>query len=293
MTDLRIEHLSGIAPIVDRYDGVILDLWGVIHDGEKLYPGVPEALTNLRVAGKVICMLSNAPRRPAGVIEKLRGMGLERDAYDHILTSGEATHDALLHRDDDWHAALGTRLFHLGPERDRDVFEGLPLEIVSAPEEADFVLNTGIDDFSETLADYEPLLRRCADARLPMLCANPDLVVMVGPIMAICAGTLAARYQELGGDVRQHGKPLAPVYDRCLKLMGLSDKRRILAVGDSLRTDIAGANAAGIDCALAACGIHAEELVAPFGEIGDMSRLEAAVKAIGPRPTYVIPSLRW
>ena len=293
MTEPRIERLSGIATIADRYDGVILDLWGVIHDGEKLYPGVEEALANLRAAGKVICMLSNAPRRPAGVIAKLEGMGLPRDAYDHILTSGEASHDAMLHREDDWHAALGPRLFHLGPERDRDVFEDLPYEVVATPEEADFVVNTGIDDFSETLADYEDILRRCADARLPMLCANPDLVVMVGPIMAICAGTLAARYQEMGGDVRQHGKPLAPVYDRCLKLMGLSDKRRILAVGDSLRTDIAGANAAGIDCALAACGIHAEELLAGWGETGDMDRLYAAVKAIGPQPTYVIPSLRW
>ena len=291
MTD--IAQLSGLASVIDRYDGVILDLWGVLHDGEQAYPGVPECLDRLKAAGKVICLLSNAPRRTSGVIRKLEGMGLGRERYDHVMTSGEATYDALRDRDDPWHAKLGRRLYHIGPDRDVDVYLGLDYTVVPTPEEADFVLNTGIVEFGEPLSVYEPDLEACARRRLPMVCANPDLIVMVGPQMVICAGTLAQRYEEMGGDVAWHGKPHAPVYDRCLKLMGIADKRRILAVGDSLRTDVAGANAAGVDVALVTCGIHQEELGGAWGEAVDPVKLAAVAEAAGHRPTYALPSLRW
>ncbi|SMH57545.1 TIGR01459 family HAD-type hydrolase [Azospirillum agricola] len=289
-----IQQLSGIASVIDRYDGFILDLWGVLHDGERAYPGVPDCLDRMKAAGKILCLLSNAPRRTAGVIAKLDGMGLGRDRYHHVMTSGEAAYEALRDRDDPWHAALGRRLYHIGPERDTDVFEGLGYSVAATPDEADFVMNTGIVVFGETLADYQPQLDACRRANLPMICANPDLIVMVGPQMVICAGTLAARYEEMGGEVRQHGKPHAPVYDRCLKLMGLGDKRRILAVGDSLRTDVAGANAAGLDVALVTAGIHQEELGgAAWGEAVDPVTLRAIADASGHVPTYAIPSLRW
>ena len=138
-----------------------------------------------------------------------------------------------------------------------------------------------------------PALEACIAHRLPMLCANPDLVVLVGERMVTCAGTLAARYEAMGGDVFYHGKPHAPVYDRCLTLMGIADKRRILAVGDSLRTDVAGANAAGIDCALVTGGIHREELGGAWGEPADPERLAAAIEATGHLPTWAIPHLVW
>lgn len=289
-----IQQLPGIASVIDRYDGFILDLWGVLHDGERAYPGVPDCLDRMNAAGKTICLLSNAPRRTGGVIAKLAGMGLGRDLYHHVMTSGEATYDALRLRDDPWHAALGRRLYHIGPERDTDVFEGLGYSVAATPDEADFVMNTGIVVFGETLEDYQPQLDACRRNNLPMICANPDLIVMVGPMMVICAGTLAARYEEMGGDVRQHGKPHAPVYDRCLALMGLTDKSRILAVGDSFRTDVAGANAAGIDVALVTAGIHQEELGgAAWGEAVDPVNLRAIADATGHVPTYAIPSLRW
>ena len=291
MTD--IVQLSGIAPVIDRYDGVILDLWGVLHDGERPYPGVPECLDRLRGAGKVICLLSNAPRRTSGVIAKLDGMGIGRDRYHHVMTSGEAAYDALRDRDDPWHAALGRRLYHIGPDRDRDVYEGLDYTLVASPDEADVVVNTGIVDFGESLSAYEPALEACRHHNLPMVCANPDLIVMVGEQMVICAGTLAQRYEAMGGDVFWHGKPHAPVYDRCLSLMGIKDKGRILAVGDSLRTDVAGANAAGIDVALVTFGIHREELGGAWGEAVDPAKLAAAAAASGHQPTYARPSLRW
>ncbi|MBP2292331.1 TIGR01459 family HAD-type hydrolase [Azospirillum rugosum] len=291
MTD--IAQIPGLASVIDRYDGVILDLWGVIHDGEQPYAGAPECLDRLRAAGKTICLLSNAPRRTSGVIRKLEGMGIGRERYHHVMTSGEATYEALRDRDDPWHARLGRRLFHIGPERDMDVYLGLDYTVVPTPEEADFVLNTGIVEFGDPLSLYEPDMEACRRRGLPMVCANPDLIVMVGPQMVLCAGTLAQRYEEMGGDVCWHGKPHAPVYDRCLSLMGISDKRRILAVGDSLRTDVAGANAAGIDVALVTFGIHQEELGGAWGESVDPVRLAAAAETAGHTPTYAVPSLRW
>ncbi|WP_114393179.1 TIGR01459 family HAD-type hydrolase [Oleisolibacter albus] len=286
--------LHGLSEIADRYDGFILDLWGVIHDGVELYPGVVPCLQALKQRGKRICLLSNAPRRVPAARAKLDRLGLDPALYDALHTSGEASFEALRDRPDPWHAALGPRLFHIGPPRDNDVYDGLADRVrVFDPAEADFVVNTGIDDFDETLADYEPVLQACAARGLPMLCANPDLVVVVGGRMVICAGELARRYAELGGDVRYHGKPHAPVYARCFQLLGGIPAGRILAVGDSLRTDVAGANAAGIDSLLITGGIHREELGSAWGSHPDPVRLGALVAAGGHRPTAAIPSLRW
>ncbi|WP_449686966.1 TIGR01459 family HAD-type hydrolase [Aerophototrophica crusticola] len=211
----------GLSQVADRYDGFILDLWGVVHDGVAPYPGVPECLAALKARGKKICLLSNAPRRVAAAKAKLDGMGLDAGLYDFLYTSGEASFEALRDPPDAWHAALGPRLFHIGPPRDNDVYDSLPGRVrVDTPDQADFVVNTGIDDFDETLADYEPVLQACAARRLPMLCANPDLVVVVGTKMVICAGELARRYEELGGSVAWHGKPFPSVYRRCFQLLG-------------------------------------------------------------------------
>src|SRR3546814_10721499 len=142
------------------------------------------------------------------------------------MTSGEATHEALLDPPDDFHRDLGRHCLHIGPGRDADVQQGLGLVTVERPEDATFVLCTGIDSFDETEADYAPVLEACAERGLPMVCANPDLVVVVGGTRAICAGALAATYERLGGAVAYHGKPYPPVYDRCLRLLGLEERRR-------------------------------------------------------------------
>ncbi|MDE1149190.1 MAG: TIGR01459 family HAD-type hydrolase [Azospirillaceae bacterium] len=291
-----IPHYQGLSQLADRYDGFILDLWGVVHDGIQPYPGVPECLTTLRAAGKRVCLLSNAPRRVDAAAARLVEMGLTPDHYDALLTSGEATHDALRDPPDAWHAALGPKLLHIGPDRDAGVYRDLPGRVrVETPNEADFVLNTGIVDFDETLADYEPILAACAARGLPMLCANPDLVVHVGPQLVICAGELARRYEELGGDVRQHGKPYPGVYARCFDLLGSIHPSRILAVGDSLRTDMAGANAAGIDGLLIAGGIHREELgvADPLTDMPDLGRLAELTAQAGLRVAGVMNRLGW
>jgi HAD superfamily hydrolase (TIGR01459 family) len=286
--------INGLEAVADRYDGFILDLWGVVHDGVKPYPGVADCLSTLKSLGKRVCLLSNAPRRIAAAEAKLTGMGVPPDLYDALYTSGEASFEALRDRSDAWHAALGPKLFHIGPTRDNDVYDSLADRVrVDSPEQADFVVNTGIDAYEETLADYDPVLRRCRDLGLPMLCANPDLVVVIDQELVICAGELARHYAEIGGDVRYHGKPHAPVYRRCFDLLGGIAPNRILAVGDSLRTDVAGANEAGIDSLFITGGIHREELGAPLGNLPSPDRLSALLEASPHRPTWAAAGLRW
>jgi HAD superfamily hydrolase (TIGR01459 family) len=285
--------LPGVASLAERYDGFILDLWGVVHDGIRPYPGVVACLERLRCAGKKVCLLSNAPRRREAVVEKLREMAVPPDLYDHLYTSGDATYEHLAERPDNWYRALGRRLYHLGPERDASVYRGLDYDLVAAPADADFIVATGIDQDDETLGNHEPVLVQSAARALPMICANPDLVVNSGDRIVLCAGTLAARYEALGGEVRYHGKPHAAVYRRCLELMGIADRRRIAAIGDGLRTDVAGARSAGIDAVLVTGGIHKQECVLPGSEVPDAARVAALSERAGFWPDYVIAMLVW
>jgi len=287
--------LDRFAPLAERYDGFVLDLWGVIHDGVKPYPGAVGALEALRSADKRSVLLSNAPRRAAAAQAAMRAMGIADDLYHGILTSGEAVHRALRDRRDPWFAALGRRVLHLGPARDRSVFDTLDLEEVATPEAAEFVLNTGPDDHKpgQTVEDFLPLLRRCRAADLPMICANPDLEVIRGGVRVICAGALAQAYAALGGEVRSLGKPDPAIYATVFDMLGIADRRRILAVGDSLRTDIAGATAVGIDAAWVIGGIHAEELGAVDGTLPPAEALERAAAAHKVEPVAALPAFVW
>lgn len=283
-----MRHLDGFAPLAQDHDGFIVDLWGVVHDGIAPYPGAVDCLLRLRAAGKRVVLLSNAPRRARLVQAGLRGMGLPDDGYDGILTSGEATRTALLERTDPWFAALGQRVLHLGPEKDRNIFEDLDLEIVADPAHADFVLNTGPDDDSgDTLVDpYLPLLRRCAERGLPMLCANPDLEIVRGGRRILCAGLLSRFYEQYGGLVRSVGKPYREVYEAVFPMLEVPTAR-ILAVGDALATDIAGAKAAGIASCWVLGGIHAEMI----GDDGALAEAEAAGAGLAPIAT--VPLFTW
>jgi len=288
-----MEHLSGFAPLSERYDGFVLDLWGVIHDGVQAFPHAVTCLRHLRTAGKRVLLLSNVPRPNAAVQTMMRQMGIDDGLYTDILTSGEAVRRALRTPPDLWWAELGQHVFHLGPERDRPVFEGLPLTIAACPAEADFVLNTGPDDHGDPtdMAAFEAVLRACMHSRLKMICANPDLEVIRGGKRVLCAGALALRYQELGGDVRSIGKPDPAIYQPVLQQLALPPDR-VLAVGDSLRTDIAGAT--GVD--LAACwvldGIHGAALADGAGGF-DRLRVEAAARSADVRPIAALPRFVW
>jgi HAD superfamily hydrolase (TIGR01459 family) len=294
MTTPAVPVLPGLETLCAGRDGLILDLWGVIHDGHSAYPGVAEALARIRDAGLSTVMLTNAPRLSGPIIETMEAMGLPRDLYGGILSSGDAVHQELRDRTDPAFAALGRRPWHLGPERDRSVFEGLDLDVVEAPEAADFVLNTGPWSFDETVADYQERLDRCRAAGLPMVCANPDHVVIREGRKVICAGALAARYAEMGGAVIERGKPDPAIYDLALARLGVTDRRRVLAVGDGLHTDIRGAAAAGIDAVFVTGGLYAEPLgLTRHGERPDPDRVAALCAAEGAAPIAAIPALVW
>jgi HAD superfamily hydrolase (TIGR01459 family) len=277
---VSIPLLSGIAPIAGRYDGFILDLWGVLHDGAHPMPGAVEALHRLREAGKRIVILSNAPRRSASVIERIAEIGIARSLYDDLLSSGEATWRWLKQG-----GPGGKMFFPIMAARDASMLDGLAFEKAESIETADFILNTGVESANDKVEDFENILRAGAARGLPMVCANPDLVVIHRGKAEICAGAIALRYEQLGGPVQYFGKPHPPIYRDCYALLGVSDRRRILAVGDSLRTDIAGANAADIDGLLVLGGIHQEELTE-----GD---LESVIERQGVIPTAAVPVFRW
>lgn len=290
---MSVDILDGFEGLALRYDGFILDLWGVIHDGTKPYPHAVDTLERLKALGKPTVLLSNAPRRGAALIEAMEKMGIDRALYGAVMSSGEAVHLELAARSDPFFAKLGKRLYHLGPERDRNVFEGLDYQDVPLGE-ADFVLNTGPVEFEHGLELYEDALRQAAERGLPMVCANPDITVMRLGAPIVCAGALARRYEELGGIVAQRGKPDPAIYPVCLKALGLKPGQRPLAVGDGLHTDIQGANAAGVDCALVAGGIHLAELGGlAWGETPRAPDLERLFQRHGARPTAVVPVFRW
>lgn len=287
-----IAQFPGLAALAGRYDGFILDLWGVIHDGVAAYPGVAETLGELRRAGKRTIMLSNAPRRATALIEQLTRLGVGRELYDEVLSSGEAVHLELERRADPVFAALGAKLYHLGPERDRNVYESLPYRSVDL-EAADFVLNTGPVEVSETVADYQAILDRALARRLPMVCANPDHVVIRQGKRITCAGAIADRYADMGGQVVQRGKPDPAIYAVALETLGVADRSRICAVGDALHTDIRGARAGRVDAVLVTGGIHADELGIRWGETADPARLAELARHHGETPVAAIPKFIW
>lgn len=287
-----MEILDGIAPVADRYDGFVLDLWGVVHDGQRPYPGVPEALAELKKRGKRVAFLTNAPRRSWAVQRLLDGMGLDRALYDGIMSSGEIAWRLMARRDHPFFAGLrGRRAFHIGPERDLSVAEDGVAELVPDPADADFVLNTGPDPERGSLdaEAYRPALEAAFAHRLPMLCVNPDRHVMVGTERLICAGALADIYLAFGGTVLEVGKPDPAVYDPVLELLGLSDRRRVVAIGDTPHTDLAGAQAAGLDALWALTGLAAFA----HGDSPTAERLREVALSEGVDPVAAVRGLRW
>ncbi len=289
-------HLTvhdGLSALADAYDAFILDLWGVLHDGVRAYPDAVACLRALQARGKPLVVLSNAPRPAAQVAAKMRDLGIPDDAYDHLMSSGEDTWRHLAHRSTDWYRRLGRRMYHLGPERDREMRESVDAERVAAIEDADFILNTGPPNDERTTTPLVPLLQRAVSRGLPMICANPDKVVMRGEVRELCAGAVAQHYAELGGEVVYHGKPHPPIYRTCFDLLDNPDPARVAAIGDSLHTDMAGANAMGMAGILVTGGIHAQALGVRMGERPSGHALTELCAGEGVWPTAALPALRW
>ncbi|WP_414471886.1 TIGR01459 family HAD-type hydrolase [Microvirga sp. M2] len=257
--------VEGLKSLAENYDLILCDVWGVLHNGVKAYEAAGDALTRFRAKGGRVVLVSNAPRPGYSVGTQLDGFKVPRDAYDAIVTSGDLTRLAIEER-------IDKIVHHIGPPRDMPIYDGLDVRFGSISE-AEYVVCTGFDDDErETVENYRERLEAMRRRDLLMVCANPDLIVERGHMILPCAGTIALAYEETGGAVFYAGKPHAPVYERALAVAsGLSQhsipKARILAVGDAIRTDIAGASGFGIDSLMVARGIHAEELGLHKGDL--------------------------
>lgn len=294
LLDMRtMPETTMLATLAGRYDVMLVDLWGTIHDGVRPYPGALDALIRLQDAGTRVVFLSNVPRRNGFVFEMLEAMGIARARYHTAVAAGESAWQALKRRDDPWHAALGTAVYHFGPERNAELVAGNGLTVVSSPAEADFALCSAAVPDASPIEAQRPTLDAIRARNLKLICANPDLTVMRGEEVRICAGMIVREYERMGGEAHYHGKPYKRVYQLALEAAGHPRPERVLAIGDTPATDIAGAAALGMDTALIPGGIHGKELGVAMGEIPEAGAYARFIATQGVRPTWLMPSFRW
>jgi HAD superfamily hydrolase (TIGR01459 family) len=280
------EHFATLAA---GYDVVLCDVWGVVHNGVAATPQACDALMRYRQQGGTVVLITNAPRPGDVVKEFIDGLAVPRAAYDGIVSSGDVTRAVVAER-------AGQRVFHLGPQRDVPIFDGLDVTMVPV-EHADFAVCSGLfDDTTETPQHYNDLIATMRRRNLLMVCANPDVVVERGEHLVYCAGAIADLYAEAGGDVLYAGKPYRPIYEQALAAAqslrtGAVEPGRVLAIGDSVRTDLMGAAAFGIDCLFVTAGIHAEELGGRHSP--NASALSGIFAAAGVYPKAVMRRLEW
>jgi HAD superfamily hydrolase (TIGR01459 family) len=281
-----IPVIDAIAPLGKGYAAWLVDIWGVMHNGVRAFPPAVEATRRYREQGGIVILLSNSPRPSKPLQRQLTNLGASKESYDTTVSSGDLTrHELAKH--------AGARIFHLGPERDLPIFKDLDLTRVDA-KDAELVVCTGLfNDDTETPEDYEVLLRELAGRTLTMLCANPDHLVERGHNLVYCAGALAQIYEEDGGKVIYAGKPYAPIYELAEEtIAGIAGRKvprsEILAIGDGIRTDMAGAAEFGLDAVFVASGLH----VGPGGEGLDDLRLAELFEG-RKAPRAAMPALAW
>ncbi|XP_057957205.1 uncharacterized protein LOC131150491 isoform X2 [Malania oleifera] len=279
-----------------------LDQFGVLHDGKQPYPGAIPTLEKLAANGAKMVIISNSSRRASTTMEKMKSLGFDPSLFAGAITSGELTHQYLQWRDDAWFKHLGKSCIHMTwSDRGAISLEGLGLQVVDKVEEAEFLLAHGTEALTRPfgnaspmkLEDLEKILGQCAAKRIPMVVANPDFVTVEARALRIMPGTLAAKYEELGGEVKWMGKPDKIIYESAMAVadVGAAD---CIAVGDSLHHDIKGANVAGIHSAFITGGIHATELgLGCFGEVADSSSVQALASKYKAYPSYVLPAFTW
>ncbi len=281
-----MKFISKLDEIIDDYDVILSDVWGVVHNGEQAFDDASAALIRAREMGKAVVLITNSPRPHAGVITQLAGLGVPENAWDRVVTSGDVTRDLI--------SAAPKKIFHIGSDRDLSLYDGTGAELTEE-QEAQAIVCTGLfDDEHETPDDYAEVLQRLRSRNLPFICANPDIVVERGTRMIWCAGAIARAYGLLGGRTLVAGKPHAPIYELALReaaeLTGQPiDLKRVLAIGDGLLTDVKGAINEGLDLLYVSSGIHAKE----YGVHGkpDVEQLQNWLKGHGVLPVATMPYL--
>ena len=284
MTTLRfVEHLRELVPSVDV---VLSDIWGVVHNGLESFPEACEALRTARAEGRTVVLITNAPRPADSVQRQLRKLHVPDDCYDAIVSSGDLTRIYVAEHP-------GQSIYWLGPDRDNSIYRGLDAPL-TALDKADYIICTGpFDDETESAEDYRGMMGEALARKLTLVCANPDIVVERGDRLIYCAGAVAELYRELDGEVIFYGKPHRPIYERAMALAAErrgkpTELGRVLAIGDSVRTDLTGAHAFGIDLLFVTRGIHSEE----FEGIEQLD--PASVKELfGHPPRALMRELKW
>lgn len=283
------EIIPGLHAVADRYDAVLCDVWGVIHNGETGFTDAHEALVRFQETRGPVVLISNAPRPSPAIIPQLRALNTPDEAFSGIVTSGDVTRSELESR------APGPA-WRIGPDRDQPLYDGVHVAF-SGPEDAAFISCTGlVDDEVETAEDYRERLAVAAARKLPLICANPDRVVQRGPRLIPCAGSVADVYESLGGPVVMAGKPYPPIYNRALAEVerikgGPVDRARVLAIGDGMPTDVLGAHRMGLDCLFVTSGIHAADTQVD-GRV-DAARTAAFLAAHDASARYAMAELAW
>jgi HAD superfamily hydrolase (TIGR01459 family) len=284
MTTLRF--VERLRDLVDGVEVVLSDIWGVVHNGLESFPEACDALRAYRSQGGTVILITNAPRPADSVQRQLRKLGVADDTYNAIVSSGDLTRHYVAD-----HA--GRKVYWLGPERDRGIYRGLA-PVLAPLEEADYIVCTGLlDDETETAEDYRAMMLKARERGLTLICANPDIVVERGDRLIYCAGAIAELYRELGGEVIFYGKPHRPIYERAIELAAAHGGHeiklnRVLAIGDSVRTDLAGAHGFGIDCLFVTRGIHSDE----FEGIEQLDPVSIK-ELFGHPPRALMRELRW
>lgn len=280
-------EIAELAEISRKYRVILSDVWGVIHNGVKAHIPACEALAAARAAGSIVILITNAPRPNTGVEEQFRSLDVPDNCWDRIVTSGDVTRELI--------AQSARRLFHLGPERDLPIYDGIDVELVEEFE-ASAVCCTGLfDDDTESPEDYAEMLQRMRSRDLPFICANPDIIVERGDRLIWCAGALARDYGLMGGRTLIAGKPHRPIYEAAIaaatEIAGSSiGENDVLAIGDGMLTDVKGAANAGFDVLYISAGIHAAE----YGDADnpDRVRLAAFLQTHGHHPVGFMTRLR-
>jgi HAD superfamily hydrolase (TIGR01459 family) len=284
MTTLKFAER--LRDLVVGVDVLLSDIWGVVHNGLVAFPEACEALQNFREDGGTVILITNAPRPADSVQRQLRKLNVPDQAYDAIVSSGDLTRNFVAEHS-------GQKMFWIGPERDNSIYRGL--DPVLAPlEEAGYIVCTGLfDDETESAENYRAMMLKARERKLTLVCANPDIVVERGDRLIYCAGAIAELYLELGGEVIFYGKPHRPIYQRAMALAAerrgkIVPLNRVLAIGDSVRTDLAGAHGFGIDCLFVTRGIHSEQF-----EGLDQFDPASVRELFGHPPRALMRELRW
>lgn len=293
----KTKFCQGISDISDSYAAFLIDQWGVIHNGEKVYDGVVDCLKELQGRNKYVIILSNSGKRSEVNQEKLKKMGIGPSLYSEVITSGELAWRGMKEQSEGFFAGLGEKCFLMSRGGDRSVVEGLDIEVVDDMEEADFLLISGSDAPEKNMVDYyEPLLKIAIRRRLKALCANPDSRGLIGNNYVMGPGMIARRYQDFGGVVHYIGKPHKPVYQHCIRV--LQDKEiypgQTVMVGDTMAHDILGAASMNIDTCLVKNGLH----YGAFRNCHSPGDVDRALNTLvlqynNVRPTYLVDRLKW